>query len=299
MAALTALHVGLHKTASTSFQVTCANNRQVLKSKGFNYPNLFEDYAGAKTENHSAALYNLFSKRRSSYPLNAGMSQSAINSDFWAYKRKLLSELLKKDNLILSGEDVSVLELEEQEALAIYLSSFSRTLRTFAVIRSPYSLHCSAFAQMIYNGRDLRPARFLSQVEKIKRLSNCFYERGNISKVEFLSFSESLSSPKGPVRLLLEAIGVEKTEDILTTDSNIGRSNEQIRNQMKINSKNPRLIGQSVNPKWYRSPEVAGPKFLLSKQELDLIMPELMAENKWFEDNLGKEFCDTSFPVCD
>jgi len=299
MVALTALHVGLHKTASTSFQATCGNNRNILKSKGFNYPNLFEEDAGAKTVNHSVALFNLFSKRRSSYPLNAGRSKSAINQDFWAYKRKLLSELLKQDNLILSGEDVSTLESEEQEALAIYLSSFSRTLRTFAVIRSPYSLHCSAFAQMINNGRDLQPTKLLSQIEKIKRLSGCFYKRGNIRKVEFLSFSEGLMSPKGPTKSLLEAIGIENTDDIVTSKSNIGHSNEQTRNQMKINSESPRFIGQSINPKWHKASDVSGPKFLLSKQELDLTMPELIKENKWLEENLGKQFCDTSFPTCD
>ena len=47
-----------------------------------------------------------------------------MESDICAYKQELLAGLLKKDTLILSGEDVCDLSKEEQEELVIYLSSF-------------------------------------------------------------------------------------------------------------------------------------------------------------------------------
>ena len=64
MVSATLLHVGLHKTASTSLQATCGLNRDLLESNGYNYPALFNSHGGVKTENHSIALFNIFSSSR-------------------------------------------------------------------------------------------------------------------------------------------------------------------------------------------------------------------------------------------
>ena len=299
MPSTTLLHVGLHKTASSSLQATCGTNRCLLAAKGYNYPSLYNSYGGAKTDNHSVALFNIFSKSRLNYHINAGRNAASVESDISVYKQELLAGLLKKDTLVLSGEDVSDLNKEEQEEMAIYLSSFSGILKTFAVIRSPYSLHCSAFAGMINNGRNLKPDQLLSQLHKIERLRSSFSKRGNIHEIKFIPFAETVKSPKGPVKFVLEAMGLHNLDDLTLETSNEGLSNEQTRRQMIINSKNPRLIGNTVNRLWQRAPKVKGPKFLLSKKELDLIMPKLLDENKWFEAHLGENFCDTSFPTCD
>ena len=299
MSAITFLHAGLHKTASTSFQETCAKNRKLLENRGFNYPSLYEKNDGTKTSNHSAALFNTFSNTPFKYHLNAGKSLSSIKSNILAYKRSLLKALLNKENLILSGEDVSDLNPEEQESLAVYLSSFSNALKTFAIIRSPYSLHCSAFAGMINNGRNLDPTSFLSQINKIKRLQNSFRQRGNMQGIKFFPFATAVKSSQGPNKFLLEAMGAKSLEKLVELEENKGISNEQTRSQMKINSTHPRLIESTINKNWRRSPKTDGRKFLLYKNELKMIMPELSAENEWFEKNLGKDFCDTSFETID
>ena len=133
MSDLTLLHVGLHKTASTSFQITCRNNRQALAQSGFNYPNLFDLNGGKRTANHSCALFNLFSGSRLNYHLNAGKDVHSIERDVSIYKRNLLAELFKDGNLILSGEDVSALNSQGQDRLAIYLAAFSRILKTLPI----------------------------------------------------------------------------------------------------------------------------------------------------------------------
>lgn len=299
MTSTTYLHVGLHKTASTSLQETCGKNRDLLKAKGYNYPRLYNSDGGVKTENHSIALFNIFSKSRFNYHVNAGRSISSINKDISVYRRELLSALLEKDALILSGEDVGDLSVNEQKDLAIYLSSFSNALKTFAVIRSPYSLHCSAFAGMINAGRDLKPTNFLSQQGKIKKLLASFTRIGNIDGIALIPFSESTKSPQGPTKFLLEAMGVNNLDNLIIKAANVGSSNNQTRSQMKLNFKNPRIISGRINQKWQCATRIKGTKFLLSKKELDLIMPKLLEENKWFEANLGEDFCDTSFPTCD
>lgn len=299
MALTTLLHVGLHKTASSSLQATCSKNSELLKSKGYNYPDLFSSSRGTKTDNHSVAIFNLFSASRYKYHVNAGKSVHLIDEENLVYKQKLLQSLLEKDSLILSAEDISDLDGEEQKKLAIYLSAFSGRLKTFAVIRSPYSLHCSAFAGMINNGRNLKPESFLSQVNKIKKLKTNFRKQGNIDEIRLIPFNEALQSAKGPVERILGKMGLSNLGNLVPVVSNEGLSNEQTRLQMMINSKNPRLINNIPNPSWRRAPQSKGPKFLLSQNELDLIMPKLIDENKWFEDQLGKGFCDKSYPTCD
>ena len=300
VAAKTLLHVGFHKTASTSFQETCAKNRDLLLDRGFNYPKLFSKQGGVQTANHSIALFNVFSRSRLNYHVNAGKNILSIEKDLICYRRQLLAELLKKSNLILSGEDICDLRVEEQKALVLYLSSFSHLLKAFAVIRSPYSMHCSAFAGRVNKtGRDLKPTNFLSQLSKIKNLMVSFTRLGNIDGISFIPFSETIKSSQGPTKFLLEAMGVNDIDDFNTVIANEGFSNEQTRNQMILNSQNPRIVARRINQKWQRAPSVKGPKFLLSKKELDLIMPDLIDENHWFEENLGRAFCDTSFPTCD
>lgn len=299
MVSATLLHVGLHKTASTSLQATCGLNRDLLESNGYHYPALFNSHGGVKTENHSIALFNIFSSSRLSYHQNAGKSRSLIESDVSVYRRLLLLALLKKNTLILSGEDVSDLSVNEQEELATYIGAFSGTLKTFAVVRSPYSLHCSAFSGMVNNGRDLKPGDFLSQLEKIKKLRASFRRRGNLSAIEFIPFSVAAATSQGAIQFILESMGMNAIDGLKFVVANEGFSNEQTRMQMAINSMSPRLIGRKVNKDWKCAPKVSGPKFLLSKRELSLIMPQLLDENKWFEEHLGKEFCDNSFPTCD
>lgn len=299
MVALTLLHVGLHKTASTSFQVTCGKNRKWLEARGFCYPRLFNQEGGVETENHSIALYNIFSRSRAEYIPNTGKRISMIENDLRVYRRLLLLELFKKGSLILSGEDVSDLGVGEQESLAVYLSSFSHLLKTFAVVRSPYSLHCSAFAGMIASGRALKPTSFLSQLGKIKKLRASFCRRGNIAAIQFIPFMTTLKATQGPARSLLELMGFNDLDGLSSEVKNEGLSNEQTRNQLSLNLENPRVVGGKINPLWQRAAKAKGSKFLLTQREFDLIMPNILEENKWFEENLGKEFCDTSFPTCD
>ena len=119
---------------------------------------------------------------------------------------------------------------------------------------------------MINNGRNLKPDQLLSQLSKIERLKSSFSERGNIHEIRFIPFAETVKSSKGPVKFVLEAMGVHDLDDLTLETSNEGLSNEQTRHQMIINSKNPRLIKNTVNRLWQRAPLVRGPKFLLSKK---------------------------------
>ena len=62
------LHVGFHKTATGSFQATCAKNRELLDDQGIYYPSF--SLVNKVTNNHSAPIASLFTKGPSSLRVN-------------------------------------------------------------------------------------------------------------------------------------------------------------------------------------------------------------------------------------
>ena len=152
---------------------------------------------------------------------------------------------------------------------------------------------------MISNGRSLLPTSFKSQVYKIKRLKSIFFGRGNIHEIKFIPFLKSVEGSQGPAGFLFEAMGINDFGLLEVAFANEGFGNEQVRKQMKLNAERPKMVGRKVNRLLRRDSEPNGKKFYLTKNELESIMPQLLAENKWFEENLGNEYCDTCYPTCD
>ena len=62
------LHVGFHKTATSSIQQTLALNLDQLAEQGYRYP-IFE-YNGLKITNHSIPFYSTYCKEPQKYNMN-------------------------------------------------------------------------------------------------------------------------------------------------------------------------------------------------------------------------------------
>ena len=62
------LHVGFHKTATGSFQATCAKNRELLDDQGIYHPSF--SLVNKVINNHSAPIASLFTKDPSSLRVN-------------------------------------------------------------------------------------------------------------------------------------------------------------------------------------------------------------------------------------
>ena len=105
------IHFGLHKTASTSFQESCANNTKILEDNGIYYPIFLCRQANKlKITNHSIPIFSMCVHNPSEYHVNKrwGISDKieAVNS---SYKRQLEAHLGSAKNLLFSGEDISML----------------------------------------------------------------------------------------------------------------------------------------------------------------------------------------------
>ena len=150
------LHLGLHKTASSSFQETCRRNRGLLSSFGVTYP-IFNCLVAKKNKssifNHSVPIYSLFCENPRNYHMNIRWNVidqiEEVNNSYW---QQLEGFLETSNNIILSGEDISLLEKDALEKLVEKIKSYDYKVHIFALVRNPYNFFCSAVQQKIKSG---------------------------------------------------------------------------------------------------------------------------------------------------
>jgi hypothetical protein len=98
------LHVGFHKTATSSFQATCVKNRELLADQGIYYPSFS---LGNKTiNNHSAPIASLFSEHPSSLRVNVIQGHEGEVNQVREQFEKILGS---QRNTLISGEGISML----------------------------------------------------------------------------------------------------------------------------------------------------------------------------------------------
>jgi len=120
------LHVGLHKTGTTSLQNYFGSNREILKSLGILYPALSINHF--TPNNHSWPLKNLTMIAPEHYHLN--ITNNILNEELSAVVESLNTQFSmlgesKESTLLLSGEGVSTLKADELTTLKEKLLSIS------------------------------------------------------------------------------------------------------------------------------------------------------------------------------
>lgn len=285
------LHMGFHKTATTSFQHTCASNRLELESQGFIYPLFYceENPEENPITNHSLPLYSCFSKDPSTYHMNIKLKIKNIDYANQQYIRQLEQAFDGDHNMIVSGEDISLLKPESLGRLISFFEKYRFEIIPIILVRSPYSLHCSNLQQQVKDGWHIKFTNFISQKESIVKFKKIFGK-----KINFISFSEACQHRKGPVAFLLDYMGVDSTK-ITIINRNPGLSNKFIRFQNYLNKYQPAILNDKVNLKHIKAKRYKGEKFYLTEEELNEIIDQLHQENSFFSKELGPRFCDTEF----
>lgn len=138
------LHIGMHKTGTTSIQ----NSLVGVEQDGIRT-------ARFKEANHSVPMYTMFSEDRYNYHIwkNRGFTADKIDDlkdDYF----KILEEELEKElsdsnasKLIISGEDLSILNETEQESLCDFFTSKGFSVKIIYVVRDPVAWAISANQQ--------------------------------------------------------------------------------------------------------------------------------------------------------
>ena len=287
------LHVGLHKTATSSFQISCGENRKQLRAQGIHYPQFEIDKR--KINNHSVLIFSLFCDRPERYNVNIkwGYDQQ-IDRVNAAYQKQLDTAIDNHNRILLSGEDISVLSPAALETFKRYLIDRGCELRVLCGVRKPYASTCSGIQQNIRGGilRDLQQANVPQKSRRIETLKQTF------ETIDFFSFEADCRHAAGPVGALLERCGVDY-RNIKQAKQNEGLGNISTRLYVDINKTYPVILGGKLNPQG-RKRQVTNfdeNKFLLTPQELATMKDAIDEENVEYCRLLGEEFTDSTYPT--
>lgn len=173
------LHIGMHKTGTTSIQAAL---------------NHFDDgrvrYAQLNDVNHSIPIYSLFSKNKYEYHVHKGFGRSpeeidAINDDTVIDLERELS--MDREKIILSGEDISALQADEVQALITWLSERAGSIKVLAYVRDPLGFASSILQQCIYGGMQGVRISTPDYRNRFEAYTQC----AEVDSIEFVEFKKN------------------------------------------------------------------------------------------------------------
>lgn len=140
------LHVGFHKTGSTAIQASLANG--IIEGTGYTYHSFGEP-------NGSVGLYTLFADTTKMHQqhVHMGFTHRDVNK----FRKRILTQfenLLSSttQNVVLSGEDCSILTKEELARIPPFFERFGFTVTVVLYIRPWHNLLSSIWCELLKHG---------------------------------------------------------------------------------------------------------------------------------------------------
>ena len=287
------IHIGTHKTATSSIQSSIYNNREVFLAKKVLYPKSLD-------ENHSLKVSSLFKKNphELSFHILANRNQEKCIKYNDNVKSALRGEIKKHTDInkvLISGEDISFLEINELEMLKSFFQEEynSPTFKIILFVRNPIDFVTSFSQEIVKAGKPIIPLEsdfykdYNSKI--IKKFSKVFgKENINIS-----TFEDSIKYEGGPVKYFLDKF-IEKNileeKYFLRSNESISQISYEILNY--INKICPRTINGEVNKlrindSCYLLWALSGEKFKFSPKEQALIFQQASNDISWLKRKLG------------
>ncbi len=300
------LHLGLHKTASSSFQQTCASNRKFLGKQSLHYPLFACEHSRPKRlkiNNHSVPLRCLYDQNPRNYHINKRWKINRLDEVIRDYDAQLTEALASDTSIILSGEGLSLLSVKALSQLTERIRGRGFEIRPLALVRSPLDYAHSIAQQLIRGGQHLelvgcgplllpQPMKRLTIPDGHRELSTLISVFGQ--QLELVPFRRACDHPKGPVGYLLEDFcGISQLELIKFQSSQESKSNGWVRIQNLINKRWPVFDhSKQLNANHFRLKEDLDStgKFRLTRREVGLLENQLMRSNQSMVDLLSEEF---------
>ena len=294
------LHLGFHKTGTTSFQNECFNSTNILAQQDTIYPSLhnFHD-TRCVFKNHSIPLLTAFASSPDQYPIGLGKSIAKSFPLKKDYRDNFTRALEVDKDIIISGEDISALSYKDLRSLRAEIQSYGFKIDVIVIVRSPYSFHCSVVQESINNGNQFWN---LNKKDKIDRRSHYIEKLINVfeGQISFYPFNDAKQHLNGPSGFLAEAMK-KKINHVCSSAGGVNKGTNNLRTRVKniLNSNNKLL-----DYKW-KSEEIAqllyaiddAQPFFLSKKELAINAKAFEQENRRIEELIGAQFCDQEMPT--
>lgn len=295
------LHVGMHKTGTSSIQETLHHNQPVLAEAGYAYLD--------QAINHSRLVYSAFAEAPQALPANrrAGIANAAAGAVFAATCRDQLLAFLgeaKQDRLILSGEAISLLGDAETEAMLQAFRARVDRIMVIGFVRPPRSFIVSAYQQRIRGGRsgDTISGRFARPQYRRRFEKYLGVDQGNdcLAKAVLQVYARAELRRGCSIATLLALVGAPEDLygrlELRQQNAAVSRltialclaANEAVPMLRPDGSRNPgRAAG--LAPLFER---LGGPRFELPAAILETHLHEHREDIAWMEKALGRRFAD-------
>lgn len=300
------LYVGLHKTASSSIQHTCAANQARLEAAGFTYP-VYSLTSGVTEVNHSRALRNIFRRDPARMGLGGQLTAGTVTwgeADREQLKSKFIAALTSSGARgVLAAEALSVFSIDELEAVKRWLESAGFRLRVICHVRHIASWLTSMVAQRVRGQAALTIGEAVREMVDAGGIVKPRLEvvRAVFPQAEFFSHETAVAHPLGPPGFFLETIGMRETGGLQWERVNEGASDLTVRTMSVLNErygsmqvKRPlQQLARFMNePGPAAIQRLRGPKFRVTVSEAAPLGSLIASENAWLRDELGAAFHD-------
>jgi len=139
------IHIGMHKTGTSSIQEYFYRNKTTADIL---YPNLGD-------ANHSVPLFSIFYNKPENYYIH--IINQLSKDEVYQYNMEMKNLLVKqihtsnKENILISGEDLIYLEIEDLKNLKIFFESYYENVKIIAYARTLNDYLSSALPENLKN----------------------------------------------------------------------------------------------------------------------------------------------------
>ncbi len=289
------VHIGMHKTGSSSIQL----NLSGTVNENFTYFDLGE-------KNHSIPIYSLFSVNKYKYHMHKrqGLTKNDIdnfNVDTINKFKKHLENNKNYNTFVISGEDISVLDIEGLCTFRNLLKHYFEDIKIVAYVRPPFSFIVSAVQQRIKNGtfnnfeKDLKNVfpNYRNRFEKFdtvfgkENVALHLFEKNNLIKNDIITdflFKNNLK------------VKVKEKKFASTNESLSLEAISLIYIYNKLGIKPIESLKGNQSKKFFMSVlrKVGTTKFLLSKQLIQPVLDDKYEDISWIDKRMNMKISDSN-----
>lgn len=305
------LHVGMHKTGTTSIQNNAHRLRETLLEHDIYYPSFV--YDDIVKVNHSGPITALVCDFPDRYgeQWRTGLGDD-IDSLQKAYQSQF-NELLENpraQTLVLSGETTSTFETGHLEQLRDMLTPHTDQLRVLFYVRDPRSAVASTLQQRIRGGSDRNRSHQIQSLAGVTRRRYTRLIEVFPNSIEVLNFHDEIAHETGLVGSFLIRCGlpIELAGNLEFSSANARMSIESYKIMAAINRRYPatpfKLRNQSIPNGRLRQYNdlrslsyLPGQPFQLEYFADQQVREAIQEQSKWLEDELRLRFPTQTEPV--
>jgi hypothetical protein len=292
------IHIGVHKTASTSIQQVLGMNSDLLETNGMLYPKF--NFTNKDIFNHSIPFYGMFCDAPEKYHANLkNGSHNKVNLQelHQRFTNQFVTQVeqFDGDTLILSGEDISGLKIAQLAKFKEYLIKVTGNDIEFKVIifcRHPVHWLRSSVTSRVFGGQNLDHATAINKGSFsnyyrliVENFSNVF----GISNIIARRFEDAINAEHGPTQILLDICSDRKIScsQFSNKVQNKSSSYESLKLLDSFNTEYPVNIQNVHNAEVSRPNKmlfrnIPGTRFTLDKDILELYWDNTKKDLEWF-----------------